>query len=107
MAACRTADALQQRVGDGVMRAAEACDDGNTDDGDGCSLACTIERGFGCTLPGPGGCAPLRGDGPTLGDKERDDSDFVDSDGCSFACRLEPGCACGGPCARRCAATAC
>ncbi|MBR58381.1 MAG: hypothetical protein CMH54_10215 [Myxococcales bacterium] len=36
--------------GDGVVQAAtnEACDDGNTDDGDGCSSACVVEEGWDC-----------------------------------------------------------
>ena len=38
--------------GDGFREAvkglAEACDDGNSDDGDGCSGECSIEAGFAC-----------------------------------------------------------
>jgi cysteine-rich repeat protein len=35
--------------GDGFRQSAEACDDSNLLSGDGCSSACTIESGFGCT----------------------------------------------------------
>ena len=34
--------------GDGVIAQFEGCDDGNTEDGDGCSAACLIEEGFLC-----------------------------------------------------------
>ena len=35
--------------GDGVKEGAEACDDHNLVDGDGCSSTCMIETGFSCT----------------------------------------------------------
>ncbi len=39
--------------GDGVRdRPDEACDDGNTDDDDGCSAACEIEAGWACPTEG-------------------------------------------------------
>jgi cysteine-rich repeat protein len=28
----------------------DECDDGNTDDGDGCSSTCYVEAGYKCTL---------------------------------------------------------
>ncbi len=34
--------------GNGAVRLGEECDDGNTDDDDGCSSICTIESGYGC-----------------------------------------------------------
>lgn len=35
----------------------ERCDDGNTNDGDGCSSQCLVEPGFSCTIAGiPGVC---------------------------------------------------
>jgi cysteine-rich repeat protein len=40
-----------QACGDGVISGAEACDDHNTDAGDGCSDSCAIEAGFACPLP--------------------------------------------------------
>ncbi|MDU0355423.1 M4 family metallopeptidase [Paraglaciecola aquimarina] len=37
--------------GDGVLHIGEMCDDGNSNDGDGCSASCQVESGFACTLP--------------------------------------------------------
>ena len=34
--------------GDGQLGVGEACDDGNTDAGDGCSATCVVERGYVC-----------------------------------------------------------
>jgi MYXO-CTERM domain-containing protein len=34
--------------GDGLVQGDEACDDGNADDGDGCSAQCAVEDGFVC-----------------------------------------------------------
>lgn len=34
--------------GDGAITSVEACDDGNTTPGDGCSATCTVETGFLC-----------------------------------------------------------
>ncbi len=41
--------------GNGAPDAGEACDDGNTTGGDGCSATCTIEPGFDCTAAQAGG----------------------------------------------------
>ncbi len=35
--------------GDGVLEGAEACDDGNRAEGDGCSKDCQVEEGWSCT----------------------------------------------------------
>ena len=35
--------------GDGIIWGDEECDDGNLDDGDGCSSTCTVEYGWDCT----------------------------------------------------------
>ena len=43
--------------GNGAVRLAEQCDDGNTDDGDGCSATCTVEAGWECTGE-PSVCVP-------------------------------------------------
>ncbi|MFZ5889497.1 MAG: DUF4215 domain-containing protein [Myxococcota bacterium] len=39
----------QSTCGDGQRFSDEACDDGNTFDGDGCSSKCLVETGFSCT----------------------------------------------------------
>ncbi len=39
--------------GDGLLDLGEVCDDGNMDDGDGCSSVCEVEDGWFCTDPTP------------------------------------------------------
>jgi cysteine-rich repeat protein len=46
------AGALETACGDGIATATETCDDGNAEDGDGCSRTCTVETGYVCTVPG-------------------------------------------------------
>jgi cysteine-rich repeat protein len=38
--------------GNGVLDSAEACDDGDTDAGDGCGTLCTVEPGWACPVAG-------------------------------------------------------
>jgi cysteine-rich repeat protein len=67
--------------GDGDLDPGETCDDGNTNNGDGCSAQCQIE-------------VPVCGDGnvdPEIGE-ECDDGNTVDGDGCSANCTIEPYC---------------
>lgn len=45
--------------GDSVLDAGEACDDGNSANGDGCDASCQVEAGFECTLPAPGPTASV------------------------------------------------
>ncbi|MEW5854849.1 MAG: DUF4215 domain-containing protein [Myxococcota bacterium] len=85
---CRFVDAAQEQMtcqasacGDGFvdLGGGEACDDGNTENADGCSNACQPPRcGDGITQP-----SRL---------EECDDGDFDDTDGCTTLCRLS---ACG------------
>jgi len=96
--------------GNGVLDAGEACDDGNTLDGDGCSSVCTIEAlcgngildaGEGCddgnTANGDG-CSsvclvePRCGDGNLDPGEECDDGNNLDGDGCSATCTLQSFC---------------
>ncbi|NUP12438.1 MAG: DUF4215 domain-containing protein [Polyangiaceae bacterium] len=66
--------------GDGeVNEENEECDDGNNDDGDGCSADCLDE-------PAPPDC----GDGDLDGDEECDDGNNTNGDGCSAICTEEP-----------------
>src|SRR5690606_2340050 len=58
----------------------EQCDDGNTDDSDGCSAACQIEAALTC------GDAVLHLDNG----EQCDDGNQEDGDGCSATCQLEP-----------------
>jgi cysteine-rich repeat protein len=43
--------------GDGALDGAEACDDANTRDGDGCSAACAVEAGWACARDGRSVCS--------------------------------------------------
>jgi cysteine-rich repeat protein len=61
--------------GNGMIDAGEQCDDGNTDDGDGCDVACNVE---------------VCGNGIVQADEECDDGGTVSGDGCSSTCTAEP-----------------
>src|SRR5262249_5786184 len=55
--------------GDGIVQATEGCDDGDTNDGDGCSHKCTVEQCYTCIGLAPSVCAPvLNGTGCDDGD---------------------------------------
>jgi len=69
--------------GDGVREGAEACDDGNVIDGDGCASSCTFEPN--CTS---GTCASKCGDGLKLPPEGCDDGNTADADGCSHDCMV-------------------
>jgi len=47
--------------GDSMVQGDEVCDDGNTEDGDGCSAACTLETGHMCYGAVRTGAADVRG----------------------------------------------
>jgi len=53
--------------GNGRVEEGEACDDGGTSAGDGCSSACALEEGFDCTTTNPTVCTPNCGDGLIVG----------------------------------------
>ncbi len=63
--------------GDGVLDSNEACDDGNSIDGDGCSARCTIEN--------------YCGDGILDAGEQCDDGNTIGGDGCSAVCSIEGG----------------
>jgi fibro-slime domain-containing protein len=84
--------------GDGVRTSDEACDDGNTTGGDGCSADClTVAPGYSCAPEG-GKCHRIArcGDGVVSPPEGCDDGNTVDGDGCSKACSVEPGHRCAG-----------
>jgi fibro-slime domain-containing protein len=73
----------------------EACDDGNRDDGDGCSGNCrVVEPGYSC-VPGEQ-CIQQEVCGDSLLELNEtcDDGNDVGKDGCSANCRIESGYAC-------------
>jgi cysteine-rich repeat protein len=71
----------------------EDCDDGNNDDGDGCSGGCAIEPGFACRINNTVCERTVCGDGRTDFENGEacDDGDVDDGDGCSSACAVEGG----------------
>ena len=90
--------------GDGAVTGDEACDDGNTVSGDGCSADCqTIQPGFSCP-PAGGACTASVVTCPNAqidAGEECDDGNSVGSDGCSPNCKIETGYVCptaGQPC---------
>jgi fibro-slime domain-containing protein len=90
--------------GDGALQAGEACDDGNSAPGDGCSADChSVERDFVCPAPGVACVSSVVcGDGRIAGRESCDDGNTRDADGCDSHCKLEAGFACanaGAPCA--------
>ncbi len=78
------------RCGDSYVIGGETCDDGNTDDGDGCSAACVPEEGWTCGAPGVA-CVqdPVCGNGEVEDGEGCDDGNTDDGDGCSAACTVE------------------
>ncbi|MEM7607215.1 MAG: DUF4215 domain-containing protein [Myxococcota bacterium] len=80
--------------GDGTIEGPETCEDGNTDNGDGCSEFCVIEPGFLCeVVDDVSVCTPSCGDGVINGDDACDDMNDVDGDGCT-ACVIDDGFLC-------------
>jgi MYXO-CTERM domain-containing protein len=92
-AGCGSATSIcNTQCGDGAIGApVEQCDDGNAIRGDGCSASCQVESGWSCgSVP----CAPICGDGMTIGGEACDDSNTANGDGCSADCTIEPGWTC-------------
>ncbi len=83
----------------------EACDDGNSLPGDGCSGACIVEPYFECPTPGaPCVSTIVCGDGVVGPGEACDDGNQADGDGCRADCHgIELGYSCriaGRPCVR-------
>ena len=84
------------KCGDGLVISPERCDDGNTQDKDGCSKACLKETGFYCTTGQPSYCWDQCGDGVVSSNEKCDDGNGTVNDGCDDGCRIEPGYTCSG-----------
>ena len=67
--------------GNGEIEGEEECDDGNTDDGDGCSATCTVEDGWECISEG---CEEICGDGEVVGEEECDDGNTTTETECPY-----------------------
>lgn len=71
------------------------CDDGNRNNGDGCSSSCTIENNYYCTHNAPGAadtCSNYCGDGKvnfTVTNEDCDDGNRNNGDGCDNTCKVE------------------
>ncbi len=74
----------------------EACDDGNSLPGDGCSGACIVEPFFECPTPGSPCVSTITcGDGVIEPGEACDDGNVEDNDGCAGDCsEVEPGYSC-------------
>jgi fibro-slime domain-containing protein len=86
----------------------EACDDGNTVSGDGCSADCrTVEPGYSCAPVGHLCHRIARcGDGVVVLPELCDDGNQTAGDGCSATCKIELGWKCSGD-PSVCSATTC
>jgi fibro-slime domain-containing protein len=85
--------------GNGLLEGGEACDDGNTALGDGCTASCKIETDWACPTPNsPCVSTIVCGDGHISGNEVCDDHNALDGDGCSADCKtVEAGWACPAP----------
>jgi len=81
--------------GDGVRQETEACDDGDSEGGDGCSADCmSIEEGYRCPTVGVSCVAIVCGDARIDPPENCDDGNDDANDGCSAACEREDGWTC-------------
>ena len=80
--------------GDGLLQD-EACDDGDTDSGDGCDSSCAVETGYACAGE-PSDCTTICGDGLLAGAETCDDANADAGDGCDASCAVETGYECSG-----------
>ena len=85
-----------RNCGNGVLDSGEGCDDGNSNDGDGCNRLCQLDANWLCPIPGQP-CIDLRacGNGVLTSDETCDDGNTQDGDGCSADCKtIEDGWRC-------------
>ena len=89
------------QCGNGTIEGGEACDDGNTSGGDGCSSVCAVETGWKCTAQNTPCVAKQCGDGVLAGTEQCDDGIVNTTSGCTPSCTIAPNATCptnGGPC---------
>ena len=98
-----TADVCTDFCGDGFVvpgMPPTYCDDGNTDNWDGCSNTCQVELSASCGqgyfLNDQEVCQEICGDGLDFGWYECDDCNTASGDGCSASCVIETGYTCNG-----------
>ncbi len=80
---------LDDRENGPVPSGALECDDGNQSPADGCSATCLVETGWSCShnVGSPSVCAPVCGDGVTVGGEICDDGNSRNDDDCVFGCQ--------------------
>ncbi len=81
--------------GDGLVHREESCDDGNAENGDGCSSLCRVEESWSCSGE-PSVCTPACGNGALDSGEACDDGGAANGDGCSGFCEVEDGYSCSG-----------
>jgi len=88
-------DASSGICGNGTRTSDEACDDGNIDNGDGCTSACVVEDNFACPTENSE-CIQIVtcGNGRIEGPETCDDRNTNPNDGCSDTCQIEQGWSC-------------
>ena len=59
------------------------CDDGNINNGDGCSSKCLVEPGYLCNTAVPSVCTLSCGNGVVTFGEQCDDGNTVAGDGCT------------------------
>ena len=104
---CRDNRCQTDICGNNMVAGSEACDDGNQDNGDGCSATCLLENGANCQNGSQcdsgvcdtavsGQCRPALscGNGVREGIEACDDGGNAPGDGCNPDCLLENGVAC-------------
>jgi len=74
--------------GDGYKTGSEACDDRNTNNGDGCSSLCAVEGGWTCLATVPTQCFKC-GNGIKEAYEQCDDGNTNDTDGCKSDCTVD------------------
>lgn len=81
--------------GNSIIEEGVQCDDGNTNNGDGCSSSCLIESNWVCSGE-PSVCTSLCGNGDEDGNEECDDGNTNNGDGCNSYCLIESNWECNG-----------
>ncbi|MBU1241834.1 hypothetical protein KKD52_08940 [Myxococcota bacterium] len=66
----------QNSCGNGLRETGETCDDGNSEDNDGCTALCVPEAGWSCDEESPTVCTPICGDGQVVGLEPCDGEDL-------------------------------
>merc|ERR1712153_119318 len=84
-----TQDTCTPTCGDGVLKGAENCDDGNTADDDGCSAKCLVEESYFCAAAGSACAACTCGDGKRSCSEDCDDANTANGDGCDSQCQVD------------------